>query len=76
MAKKSNKAFKDWQAEEVELTFGIQRHRSLPFLEELKKLSFPKDHPLRPTLEKYRLELFDYIDSWNEDEYKFMFISP
>lgn len=77
MAKKSNrKPFKDWQAEEVEKTFGIKRLRTLPFLEDLKKIKSVENQELRQTLEKYRLEAFDYIESWNEDEYKFFFISP
>jgi hypothetical protein len=73
---KRNKSFKDWQYEEVEQEFGLTRLRTLPILEELKTIHFPKTHPYKDTLEKYRLELFDVIDTWNEDEYKFMFISP
>ena len=67
MRKKPNKAFKDWQAEEVEKAFGIKKHRTLPFLESLKSIQLPESHIHRATIEKYRLELFDYIDSWNED---------
>lgn len=74
--KVKHKSFKDWQAEEIEKTFGIKRLRSLPFLEKITKIKLPEDHSLREILEKYRLEAFDYIDSWNEDEYKFFFISP
>lgn len=76
MAKKTIKSFKDWQYEEVEQAFGLTRLRTLPFLEEIKKLSMPNNHEHRVTLEKYRLELFDFIDTWNEDEYKFLFIGP
>ena len=76
MRKKPNKSFKDWQAEEVEKAFGIKKHRTLPFLESLKSIQLPESHIHRATIEKYRLELFDYIDSWNEDEYKFLFIGP
>jgi hypothetical protein len=76
MGKNRIKSFKDWQYEEVEQEFGLTRHRTLPFIEDLKKLSMPKDHPNRATVEKYRLELFDFIDTWNEDEYKFLFIGP
>ena len=78
MANKKNpdKRFKDWQAEEIEKTFGIKRLRTLPFLEQLKNIKLPENHPHREILEKYRLETFDYIESWNEDEYKFFFISP
>ncbi|TAE03887.1 MAG: hypothetical protein EAZ97_00890 [Bacteroidetes bacterium] len=75
-SKKPNKSFKDWQAEEVEKTFGITKKRTLPILETLKKVKLPENHELRETLETYRLEAFDYIESWNEDEYKFFFISP
>ena len=76
MRKKPNKSFKDWQAEEVEKAFDIKKHRTLPFLESLKAIQLPENHIYRATIEKYRLELFDYIDSWNEDEYKFLFIGP
>ena len=76
MSKKPNKSFKVWQYEEVEQAFDLTRLRTLPFLEEIKKLTLPKEHIQRETLEKYRLELFDFIDTWNEDEYKFLFIAP
>jgi hypothetical protein len=74
--KSPDKRFKDWQYEEVNETFGLTRLRTLPFLEHLKTITLPKAHENRAILEKYRLELFDYIESWNEDEYKFLFISP
>jgi hypothetical protein len=77
MAKaKANKSFKDWEAEEVELTFGINRLHSMPFIDSLKNIKLPENHPNKAILEDYRLEAFDLVDSWNEDEYKFMFISP
>jgi hypothetical protein len=76
MAKLKHKSFKDWQAEEVELAFDIDRKRTLPFLEHIKTIKLADDHQSRSILEAYRLELFDFIDSWNEDEYKFFFISP
>jgi hypothetical protein len=34
----------------------------------------PDSHKDRATLEKYHLELFDFIDTRNGDEYKFLFI--
>jgi hypothetical protein len=77
MAKaKANKAFKDWTYEEVGDTFGISLLRTTPFLEQLKGIKLPENHPDRILLEKYRLRAFDSINSWNEDEYKFFFISP
>ena len=42
MAKaKANKSFKDWEAEEVELTFGINRLHSMPFIDHLKSIKLP-----------------------------------
>ena len=77
MAKsKQNKAFKDWTYEEVGDTFGIQRLRSNPFIDNLKNIKLPENHSNRAILEHFRLKAFDLVDSWNEDEYKFFFISP
>ncbi len=74
--KTKNKPFKDWQYEEVNEAFGLVRLRSMPFLENLRNIRLPKAHEYRTVIEKYRIEAIDYIESWNEDEYKFMFISP
>ena len=71
-----DKSFKDWLYEEVSDEFGLTRQRTLPFLEHIKTLTLPQNNAHRPTIESFKLELFDYIDSWNEDEYKFFFISP
>ena len=71
-----DKSFKDWQYEEVSDEFGLTRQRTLPFLEHIKTLTLPQNNAHRPTIESFQLELFDYVDSWNEDEYKFFFISP
>ena len=76
MKKTQTKSFKDWQYEEVENTFGLTRLRTLPFIEEAQKMTLPSDYIERERLEMYRLELFDSVDTWNEDEYKFMFIGP
>ena len=70
------KLFKDWLYEEVSDEFGLTRQRTLPFLEHIKTLTLPQNNAHRPTIESFKLELFDYVDSWNEDEYKFFFISP
>lgn len=48
----------------------------MPFLESLKDIKLAENHEHRKTLEKYRLKALDLIDGWNEDEYKFLFISP
>jgi hypothetical protein len=75
MRKPPAKPFKDWQAEEVEKAFGVKKLRTLPFIENLKSLKLPASHEHRTILEKYRSKAFDLIDGWNEDEYKFLFIS-
>ncbi len=74
--KDGNKSFKDWTYEEVNNTFGLKRVRSLANLDKISEIKLPLDHSKRGTIEEYRLRLFDYIETWNEDEYKFFFISP
>jgi hypothetical protein len=74
--KDGNKSFKDWTYEEVNNTFGLKRVRNLANLDKISEIKLPLDHSKRGTIEEYRLRLFDYIETWNEDEYKFFFISP
>ncbi len=77
MAKKSrNKPFKDWQYEEVNEAFGLSRKFSHPLFDTFAAMSLADDHPKRAELDSLRNIAREYIDSWNEDEYKFMFISP
>lgn len=73
---KENKSFKDWAAEEVEKTFGITRLDTLPILEYFKTLHSDVNHPFYAMIEDYRKEALWRIEAWNEDEYKFLFISP
>ena len=76
MRKTADKPFNDWQAEEVEKTFGITRLDTLPILEYFTTLHLADNHQERPTIEAYRKEALWRIEAWNEDEYKFLFISP
>ena len=76
MRKNTDKPFNNWQAEEVEETFGITRLDTLPTLEYLKTLRLDTKHPFYNMIEGYRKEALWLIESWNEDEYKFLFISP
>jgi hypothetical protein len=76
MRKIADKPFNDWQAEEVEKTFGITRLETLSTLEYFTTLRLANEHPERSTIEKYRKEAAWRIEGWNEDEYKFLFISP
>ena len=75
MAKSIKKPFKDWLYEEVGDTFGLKEMATHPELDKLKNVTLPKNHPLRQDIEVLRVLLQKYINSWNEDEYKFMFIS-
>ena len=75
MAKSNKKPFKDWLYEEVSDTFGLTELVTHPTLEKLKTIKLPQDHLLRKEIEELRALLKKYIESWNEDEYKFMFIS-
>ena len=70
------KSFKDWEAEEVEEAFGLIKRRTLPFLEEIKTIRIDPNHEYLRLIEQYRLDALDLVNGWNEDEYKFLFISP
>ena len=76
MRKTPDKPFKDWQAEEVERAFGITRLDTLPVLDYFATLHLADNHKERSTIEAYRREALWRIEAWNEDEYKFLFISP
>jgi hypothetical protein len=68
------KSFKDWDSEEVELTFEVERVKNLPLLLEWLEV---KDMPLpTPALEKLKEQLLDNAEGWNEDELKMFFIAP
>ncbi len=73
--KKPDKPFKDWLYEEVGDTFGITRKFKSALFDHFATLQLAENHPKREDIEELRLLAFEYIDSWNEDEYKFMFIS-
>jgi hypothetical protein len=75
MAKIYKKPFKDWLYEEVSDTFGLTELVTHPELEKLKSVTLSEKHPNRKDIEELRSLLKKYIESWNEDEYKFMFIS-
>ncbi len=75
MVKIIKKPFKDWLYEEVSDAFGLTEVTAHPELEKLKNITLAENHPLRQEVEDLRQLLKNYINSWNEDEYKFMFIS-
>jgi hypothetical protein len=76
MKKIPGKPFKNWLYEEINNTFGCNRKFTHPLFDQFKTMKMPDTHPQRQAVEELRQLAFEYIDSWNEDEYKFMFISP
>ncbi len=77
MGKKiASKPFKDWKYEEINDTFGMMRKFEHTLFEEFASMKLPEKYAYRQEIEDLRKLAFEYIDSWNEDEYKFMFISP
>jgi hypothetical protein len=76
MAKIAKKPFKDWLYEDVSSEFGLTEVITHPSIEKLKTIKLPQNHPLRQNIEALRLLMQQYIETWNEDEYKFMVISP
>jgi hypothetical protein len=76
MRKAPDKPFKNWNYEEINDTFGYTRQFAHPILTHFATLRLAADHPKRQQIEELRQLGLMYVDSWNEDEYKFMFISP
>jgi hypothetical protein len=76
MKKIHSKPFKDWQYEEINDTFGCSRKFEHPLFVDFAAMILENNYPQRQSIEDLRKLAFEYIDTWNEDEYKFMFISP
>jgi hypothetical protein len=76
MKKIVSKPFKNWNYEEINDTFGYTRKLTHPILTHFATLRLDAQHPKRTAIEELRQLGLMYIDSWNEDEYKFMVISP
>jgi hypothetical protein len=75
MTKIPSKPFKNWQYEEINDTFGYTRAFEHPLFDYFATLRLEQSHPQYASIEELRRIALMYIDSWNEDEYKFMFIS-
>jgi hypothetical protein len=70
------KPFRDWLYEEVSSEFGLARLAQHPFLIEIDSLELDPHHPAVPRLGFLQSVLNAYVDTWNEDELRTMFISP
>lgn len=70
------KTFEKWETEEVERTFGLVYHETLP---EMKAwIAFQQDLTEREqeTIEDLRTEMKYYADFWNEEDIKVFFLMP
>jgi hypothetical protein len=76
MEKIKNKEFKAWLFEEINDAFGLTRLYKHKLWDELSSLKFDESHKHKETIEIFREQLLESVESWNEDELKFMFISP
>ncbi len=76
MEKIKNKEFKAWTFEEIGDVFGLTRLYEHKLWAEFDKLTIPNNHKYKEMIEELRRQLLESVESWNEDELKFMFISP
>jgi hypothetical protein len=76
MEKIKNKSFETWLYEDVGKAFGITRLYEHALWDMFDTLQLDKTHSQSSEIEELRLRLRKYVDAWNEDEIKFLFISP
>jgi hypothetical protein len=70
------KPFKDWLYEDVAKEFSLTRTR-LEALDALDKAEYEPPHSFTSVyIETLKNNLNEYVDSWNEDELKMLFIAP
>lgn len=69
------KPFERWKYEEVELTFGTERVKNMPTLQNWLAADATADEFETRILNFYHSELVRKVDAWNEDELKFFFIA-
>ncbi|MEM0994458.1 MAG: hypothetical protein AAGI49_15565 [Bacteroidota bacterium] len=70
------KKFSDWKFEDITYIFGIQRVFEHPLLEEWLNATHTPPSAHLSLIEELRKELFQKIDSFNEEELKVYFIGP
>ena len=70
------RSFETWEFEQVNDAFGMVRLMEHPLLDNWLKADFQIDEYVLRELESLRLLTFQQVETWNEDELKFMSISP
>ena len=69
------KSFERWEFEELQITFGLKRLKSMPILEQWLANETEFTAVEKQELERLRNKLQDNAEVWNEDELKFFFLS-
>jgi hypothetical protein len=70
------RSFETWEFEQVNDAFGMTRLMEHPLLDRWLKAEFEINEYISQELESLRLLSFQQVETWNEDELKFMAISP
>ncbi len=65
--------FEQWLFEDIEIEFGIERIEDLDIL--MDWIQVPILTSLPPNFENLRITLAKYVEMWNEDELKMMFLA-
>jgi hypothetical protein len=66
--------FEQWLYEDVQKEFGIKRTKHHPTL--VAWLAVTDAKPLSNSVSRLQILIEEYIETWNEDELKMMFIAP
>ncbi len=75
--KKKRRKFEEWEYSQIHKEFGYKRHyKNFPFLETWEMCQEPVSDEETKRLEILSERLFYYVETWNEDELKLLFISP
>ena len=69
------KSFERWEFEELQITFGLKRLKSMPILEQWLANETEFTAVEKQELERLQNKLQDNAEVWNEDELKFFFLS-
>jgi hypothetical protein len=70
------KSFETWEYEEINITFGMERLMEHPSMEVWLSAEFDINPYILQRLESIRVKALREVETWNEDELKFMVIAP
>jgi hypothetical protein len=70
------KSFETWEYEEINITFGMERLMEHPSMEVWLSAEFDINPYILQRLESIRVKSLREVETWNEDELKFMVIAP